>query len=249
MDYQFFFGLKTSTDSIQVLYSEIKSWLEKKEKSRIITFLNPHVYNYAQKNPVVKDIISHSDMVSIDGVGIKLFLLFRYLKSYPRTIMTHLFDKVVFSDDIPSCNGILIGTTKKLVKRASFKINKQSHGLKIIRSINGFEKLEHYNEVISSTKNIDFVFIGMGTPRSEQLIQSLSQLKLNVILWHIGGGTIKCYANTKRRSPEWLSDIGFEWMHRIIFEPFLMKRYILGIPVFFWNLLKYSLVRKFTKRW
>ena len=92
---------------------------------------------------------------------------------------------------------------------------------------------------------VDFVFVGMGTPRSETVLDSLAELAPNAILWHIGGGTIGFYAGTIKEAPIWMRKSGLQWLHRLILEPKRMwKRYILGNCEFVF----YSIVDIFSER-
>ena len=44
------------------------------------------------------------------------------------------------------------------------------------------------------------------------------------------------------RAPRWMTDHGLEWLGRLIIEPRrLWKRYLIGIPLFFWRVLKQRL--------
>jgi N-acetylglucosaminyldiphosphoundecaprenol N-acetyl-beta-D-mannosaminyltransferase len=43
------------------------------------------------------------------------------------------------------------------------------------------------------------------------------------------------------RAPRWLTDRGLEWLARLVIEPKrLWRRYVIGIPVFFFHILRYK---------
>jgi N-acetylglucosaminyldiphosphoundecaprenol N-acetyl-beta-D-mannosaminyltransferase len=46
----------------------------------------------------------------------------------------------------------------------------------------------------------------------------------------------------KRRAPKFYQKIGFEWLYRLFHEPKrLWKRYLLGIPIFIYQILLFKL--------
>lgn len=71
---------------------------------------------------------------------------------------------------------------------------------------------------------------------------------LGFLGFHIGGGTVRLYAGTKRRAPRWLSRLGLEWAHRITFEPATRARYLAGGLEFAANLLQAAVLRRRARR-
>src|SRR5512138_3017645 len=95
MNFQEFCSVKCSTDSIEVLHENLIKWMLEVPSKRVITFLNLHVYNYCVQDPNVKEVINKSDIVCIDGIGVKLGFLLTRRAIFKRTIMTYLFDKII----------------------------------------------------------------------------------------------------------------------------------------------------------
>jgi UDP-N-acetyl-D-mannosaminuronic acid transferase (WecB/TagA/CpsF family) len=52
------------------------------------------------------------------------------------------------------------------------------------------------------------------------------------IVWHMEVRSIKGYAGTKKRAPEWMSGIGIEWIHRFIYERNTRMSICYIIPLF-----------------
>ena len=47
------------------------------------------------------------------------------------------------------------------------------------------------------------------------------------------------YAGTAKRAPKWWQEHSLEWLYRLIIEPKRMwRRYLLGNPLFLWNIAK-----------
>lgn len=77
----------------------------------------------------------------------------------------------------------------------------------------------------------DIVFVALGSPKQEYLIQRLRSLLPRA--WWIGIGiSFSFVCGDVRRAPRWMQRCGLEWMHRLAQEPRrLAKRYLLhGMP-------------------
>jgi N-acetylglucosaminyldiphosphoundecaprenol N-acetyl-beta-D-mannosaminyltransferase len=72
----------------------------------------------------------------------------------------------------------------------------------------------------------DIVFVGMGFPKQEKLIQSLVPHLPGT--WFVAcGAAIPMAAGTVRRAPKWVQKAGLEWMFRLLSEPRrLFTRYV-----------------------
>jgi len=77
----------------------------------------------------------------------------------------------------------------------------------------------------------DIVYVALGSPKQELLIQRLRQTLPNA--WWIGIGiSFSFLAGEVSRAPRWMQKLGIEWVHRLLQEPGrLARRYLIeGIP-------------------
>ncbi len=109
----------------------------------------------------------------------------------------------------------------------------------------GFEKNE-----IECQKIIDLInnskatvlAIGVGAPKQEKWIVKYKNCLKNVKIFLAIGATIDFEAGHKKRSPKWMSEIGIEWLHRLLSEPQrLWKRYLVNSLPFWWLILQQKL--------
>jgi N-acetylglucosaminyldiphosphoundecaprenol N-acetyl-beta-D-mannosaminyltransferase len=226
-------GVKLTPFVIADIVQKISGWLGKLQSPRRLTFMNAYVYCIARRNPELNSFISNSDVVVADGISIVLASCLLTRKRVSRAIMTHVFDDFLVSPDVPSCRGILVGTTESEVHKAMHAMNALSDKVRIVEAISGYHSDDYYSDVFSTYKDIDLVLVGMSTPKSEFLCREAEVICTKSIIWHIGGGTIKCYAGSKKRPPAWVHTLGVEWIHRFIFEKHTRYRYLVDGPVFF----------------
>jgi N-acetylglucosaminyldiphosphoundecaprenol N-acetyl-beta-D-mannosaminyltransferase len=77
----------------------------------------------------------------------------------------------------------------------------------------------------------DVVFVGLGSPKQEHLIQRMRPLLPSA--WWLGIGiSFSFVCGEVRRAPRWLQLLGLEWLHRLAQEPRrLARRYVIqGLP-------------------
>ena len=76
-------------------------------------------------------------------------------------------------------------------------------------------------------KNPDILWVSLGFPKQEQFINLLKKNdSINTNMVGVGA-VFEWVAGTKIKAPEWLADIGLEWLVRLIQEPKrLFRRYL-----------------------
>lgn len=94
----------------------------------------------------------------------------------------------------------------------------------------------------------DLVFVGLGFPRQERLIEQLRQAVPNA--WYVAcGGGIPMAAGMARRASPVMQQLGLEWMHRLALEPRrLARRYLRDDLPFAVSLLARSAAHRFMRR-
>ncbi len=99
------------------------------------------------------------------------------------------------------------------------------------------ESVEKIAKIITAA-DPDFVFVGLGSPKQDVLINML-RLKLPNVWWLGVGISFSFIGGEITRAPEWAKKSGLEWFFRLIAEPRrLAKRYLLqGIPFFAMTLM------------
>jgi N-acetylglucosaminyldiphosphoundecaprenol N-acetyl-beta-D-mannosaminyltransferase len=106
----------------------------------------------------------------------------------------------------------------------------------------GFEKNEQEcQEIIDTIKNsgATVLAVGVGAPKQEKWIYKYKEQLPNIKIFLAIGATIDFEAGNKKRAPKWVTEIGLEWLHRLLSEPKrLWKRYLIGGPIFCWLILK-----------
>lgn len=142
----------------------------------------------------------------------------------------------------------LLGGADGIPQQAQQNIN-QRIGRQIVVDAHspsfGFEKDEAECQKIltlirQSSANV--LVIGVGAPKQEKWIAKYYNQLPNINIFMGVGAAIDFEAGNKPRAPEFISNLGLEWLFRLLLEPKrLWKRYLLQDIPFFWLLLKQKL--------
>ncbi|QLE58470.1 WecB/TagA/CpsF family glycosyltransferase [Nostoc sp. TCL26-01] len=135
----------------------------------------------------------------------------------------------------------LLGSEPEVVKTAQRKINAKIGRNIVVASHSpsfGFEKNEQEcQEIVKliNSSEATVLAIGVGAPKQEMWIAKYQQQFKNIKTFMAIGATIDFEAGYVKRSPRWMSEVGLEWLYRLISEPKrLWKRYVFdAIPFLF----------------
>ncbi|MFA5011725.1 MAG: WecB/TagA/CpsF family glycosyltransferase [Ignavibacteria bacterium] len=227
---------------LDISYNEIADLLllESKNRCVLLTYYNFNTNILINKKPEFCLLLKEHFYIHNDGIGSYLFSksLFgnklRYningSNLYPVLVKKLLdSDKKVFvlfshnnnNNMIKSLVKESFGEKSELIKYAVYEGNNDDTIKEKIR-----------------TFNPDAIFAGLGQPYQEEWVFRNKEL-INTGLMICSGSGFEYIVNRKKRAPESFQKAGFEWLYRLFQEPTrLWKRYIIGIPVFLFHVLR-----------
>lgn len=239
--YHFEMGdIKCSTHTIRQLLDEIAYLLDNPSaQPRSLLCLNAHIYNVAFRDPMLRESLNNARIVTADGMSIVWLSRLWRAQIPERCNMTEAFRAFLASPRIRRNTGILVGLTQEEAERAAQNVEAASSHSRIQQAYSGFLNEEEYDRIFRSLGDVDFIFVGMSTPRTERICEMARLRCPRAIVWGIGAGTIRIFAGTmKEASPFWRRT-GLQWLHRLCSEPLrLWRRYLIGNPLFLYRALR-----------
>jgi N-acetylglucosaminyldiphosphoundecaprenol N-acetyl-beta-D-mannosaminyltransferase len=141
----------------------------------------------------------------------------------------------------PDIKIFLLGAREGVAAEAQRRINEQT-GRDIIVDVHspsfGFEQDEEECQRIIDIVNqsdANVLAVGVGAPKQEKFIYKYKSKFKNIKIFMAVGATLDFEAGNIKRAPKWVSEMGLEWLYRLISEPQrLWKRYLVEGPQFFW---------------
>lgn len=121
----------------------------------------------------------------------------------------------------------LIGSTDEIIKLTVEKLKNYSPNINIINFRNGYfgsdDEIARLKRDIFEKKP-DIIFVAMGTPAQEYLMEEL--IKIHPALYMGLGGSFDIYCGRKKRAPIIFQKLGLEWLYRLMKEPTRIGRQI-----------------------
>ena len=126
----------------------------------------------------------------------------------------------------------LVGGTQEVIEKTINKLRCDYPTINIVGYRNGYLKsLEERLALLEDIqiKKPDVVFVAMGSPKQELLMQEMQEK--HIAIYQGLGGSFDVYTNTVRRAPRWWREHGLEWAYRLLRQPMRIKRQ--------WHLFRY----------
>ena len=219
----------------------------------LINTINAYSYNVAQKDEVFAHALVEGDYLLPDGAGVVKACRWLKGQSQPKERiagwdlfafeMQRLNEKGEIKNE-KSPRVMFMGSSEKVLALVRERAAKDYPNLEVLTYSPPYkdEFSEEDNAAIIAAINQakpDLLWIGMTAPKQEKWAwKHWDELDIDC---HVGtiGAVFDFYAGTAKRAPLVWQRHSMEWSYRLIKEPKRMwKRYIIGNPLFVWNVIK-----------
>lgn len=213
----------------------------------LINTINAHSYNVAQKDPLFAEALRNGDYLIPDGASVVKACRMLKAKSRPKERIAG-WDLFEFEMKRVAAQGhrrvMFMGSSERVLSLIRERAATDYPDLEIVTYSPPYkpEFSEDDNAAIIAAINAadpDLLWIGMTAPKQEKWAYAhWGDLDIHC---HVGtvGAVFDFYAGTMQRAPQWWQDHSLEWAYRLVKEPRRMwRRYVVGNPVFAWNILK-----------
>lgn len=121
----------------------------------------------------------------------------------------------------------LVGGKQEVIEAAVTKLKKEFKSINIVNYRNGYiksipEEQHLINDI--ADKKPDVVFVAMGSPKQELLMEIMQ--KRHKAVYQGLGGSFDVYTGSVERAPNWWVKNNLEWAYRLVKEPSRIKRQI-----------------------
>ena len=214
-----------------------------KDKKTIVGNVNVRAANFAYELPWYRNFLNRSDLVFCDGFGVLLGskLLGNCVQSCHRMTCPDYIEDLILACEKRNASIFLLAGKPGVTDKAIEKLKAIAPSITIQGHHGYFEKTGSENDAIIDMINQfkpDVLYIGFGMPLQEQwIVENCDRINAKVFLPL--GACLDFYTDAVYRGPRWATDLGMEWLTRLLSEPQrLWKRYVLGNPLFFYRIIK-----------
>ena len=134
----------------------------------------------------------------------------------------------------------LIGAKPEVIAATEKKLREEFPNIRIVGCRDGYIRSEQEKMLLIddiSLKKPDVVFVAMGSPKQELLMEEMQRRHPNAIYQGLGG-SFDVYTGNVERAPKWWVDHNMEFAYRLIKEPKRIKRQIHLVKFAYWLLIK-----------
>ena len=215
--------------------------LAQRNSPSLVNNVNVHACNLAFEQPAFREVLNASDVVFCDGFGVKLAGWLTGNRLGQRMTPPDWVDDLFALCVRKKYSVYFLGDTDEVVEQFATTVQANHPDLKIAGWHHGFFDVQGLeNKEVLATINesgADMIITGMGMPRQELWAwEAKSHLQKGVII--AAGALFRWHTGVEQRAPKWMTDFGMEWLARLLVNPRRhFKRYVVGIPLFFFRVL------------
>lgn len=161
-----------------------------------------------------------------DGIGAVWALKKKGFKNVVKTPGCELWLDIV-KKYYKSKTFYLVGGKEEIIQETVSLLKSEYNGINILNYRNGYiESKPEKEKLIKDVAKLkpDLVFVAMGSPKQELLMEEMKQNHL--ALYQGLGGSFDVFTGNVKRTPKWWVRNNLEWAYRLVNQPSRIKRQI-----------------------
>ena len=221
-------GVKLDCIQKAQVLSKIVGWL-KEDRKRYVVTPNPEMLVEAQKDEEFRQILNKADMAILDGVGLVWALKWKGVKGIKRVAGADVMSDLIKRANQYNKKVYLLGGSFGVVEKAKKVLKNKYPKLKIKAEAGPFDitkTTKNQNQILHRKINKfkpDLLFVAFGHQKQEKWIaDNLDKLKIKVAMGV--GGSFDYLVKPWLRAPKMIQKMGFEWLWRLMLQPWRIKR-------------------------
>ena len=239
--------LKTSISVTSV--KEVSKILNSKDSLKV-AICNTNTLVRSYKDELLSEIINSFDIKTPDGFPVAKSSSIIYKNNQRRVDGYNVFLSTIQEGLSKNTSHYFYGGKELVVKNLIKKLEKDFPAINIagsfsppIRSYKELTERKYIEDIQKSSP--DIIWVSLGFPKQEMFIDLL-QNKYSIRSNLVGvGGVFEWVAGTKIKAPEFVANLGLEWILRLVQEPRrLFKRYFIDNFLFLYLIGKQFISKK-----
>lgn len=129
----------------------------------------------------------------------------------------------------------LVGGRQEVIDETVARLGREFPGIRIVGHRNGYLRTPQERAALVddvAARRPDVVFVAMGSPRQELLMEEMQQR--HPAIYQGLGGSFDVYTGHVERAPRWWVDHNLEFLYRLIKQPSRIRRQIHLLRYFYW---------------
>jgi N-acetylglucosaminyldiphosphoundecaprenol N-acetyl-beta-D-mannosaminyltransferase len=222
-------GIDVKFNSIKNNLEKISLYLNKPAVFFHIVSINPENVVIAQENTHFKKVLSEGDIQLMDGIGIQFAGKILGISARYRSPGVDFMENLISLCGNRSLRVLFLGGRGELAEELAHRYQAQfpqayfkgTQGITRITRPSSEEEVAIFSLISKYKPNI--LFVAFGSPQQELWLNNHRDRLNNIICMGVGGG-FDFLSNKVTRAPKLIRDMGFEWLYRLISQPWRIKR-------------------------
>lgn len=193
-----------------------------RKKPKISFSANGFSVAMANRDREFAHILAHADYIDADGMPLVFTSKVKYDPPLPeRVATTDFFHDAAMAAEKNDISFFLLGGAADVNRDVVAKLRLLYPKLRIVGHHHGYFSDEEESGVFGVIRDAlpDVVWIGMGSPRQENVALRLAEQVPDIGWIKTCGGLYEHILEKHPRAPQWMQRMGLEWLHRMGREP------------------------------
>lgn len=176
-------------------------------------------------NQEIQDIINRN-IGYPDGLGAVLALQKKGILDVIKIPGCELWLDII-KNGVPDKTFYLVGGKEEVIQQTISKLRSEYPSIQLVSFRNGYIKTEEEKQAVITDiaqKKPDVVFVAMGSPKQELLMEEM--YRHHRAVYQGLGGSFDVYTGFVKRAPDWWVKNNLEWAYRLLKQPSRIKRQI-----------------------
>jgi len=227
---------------------QVSEMLNTSTKNRV-AICNANTLVRSVRNIEIRNSVNNFTIKAPDGFPVAKALSFLTKQKFSRVDGYKVFIQTIEDGLSIGTRHYFFGNNDKTTHLMINKLSKKFPDIKIAgylcpEFLSADDLVEKYKEEL---KNIDtdIIWVSLGFPKQELFIEMLCN-EIDTSINFVGVGAVfEWVAGTKKKAPEWIANLGFEWLLRLFQDPKrLYKRYLIDNTLFILYFLRQVFFRR-----
>ena len=228
--------------------SQVSEILNTSTKNRV-AICNANTLVRSVRDIVIRNTINNFTIKAPDGFPVAKALSFLTKLKFSRVDGYKVFLQTIEKGLIHGTRHYFFGNNDEITQLMISTLTQKFPDVKIAgylspEFMSADDLVERYKEEIKSI-DADIIWVSLGFPKQELFIDKLCD-EINTPINFVGVGAVfEWVAGTKKKAPEWIANLGFEWLLRLFQDPKrLYKRYLIDNTLFILYFLRQVFFRR-----
>lgn len=195
-----------------------------KDKNKLLVAVNAEKILHATDQ--TRNIINRN-IGYCDGIGAVMALKKHGCNDVVKIPGCELWLKIVEKLHKEGKSFYLVGSKQEVIEKTVSQLKQDYPEVNIVGFRNGYIKSEEEKQKLMEdiiAKKPDVVFVAMGSPKQELLMEEIAQR--HAAIYQGLGGSFDVYTGFVERAPKWWVDHNLEFAYRLVKQPSRIKRQV-----------------------